>query len=201
MKQTERGLMTELPGCRRPLGALALCLALTACGTAGPPAPIEIRSGTSEKPTISSTRPAAAPAAPPTASTTPQVFALPEESVAAPAAVPVPMEAIPLAPPAVQDAATFENPALRTIVGQADQAEAAGDLDRARASLERALKIDARNARLWLRLGELNLRAGDPAQALQTAERARELAGSDNALRGLATDLIERAQRAARPAG
>jgi tetratricopeptide (TPR) repeat protein len=111
------------------------------------------------------------------------------------------MEAIPLAPPAVQDAATFENPALRTIVGQADQAEAAGDLDRARASLERALKIDARNARLWLRLGELNLRAGDPAQALQTAERARELAGSDNALRGLATDLIERAQRAARPAG
>ena len=193
--------MTELSVCWRRVGTLTLCLALAACGTAGPPAPIEIRAGTSEKPTVSSTRPAAPPSARPVATTAPQVFALPEESVAAPAAVPVPMEAVPLAPPAVQDAATFEDPALRTIVGQADQAEAAGDLERARASLERALKIDARNARLWLRLGELNLRAGDPAQALATAERARELAGSDEALRGLASDLIERARRATQPTG
>lgn len=193
--------MTELSRGSQLLGILLMGLALAACTTSGPPAPIEVRAGSAEKPTISSTRPAAPPAASPSASATPQVFALPEETVAAPAAVPVPLESQPLTPLPVQDAATFEDPALRTLVAQADEAEAAGDLERARASLERALKVDARNARLWLRLGELNLRAGDPGQALATAERARELAGSDEGLRALAIDLIERARRAAKPTG
>lgn len=193
--------MKAFSGDQRPWLTALLCLGLAACSTSGPPAPIEIRAGTTEKPTVSSTRPAAPAPARASAPTSPQVFALPEETVAAPAAVPVPLEVVPLAAPPVQDAATFEDPALRTIVAQADQAEAAGDLERARASLERALKIDARNARLWLRLGELNLRAGDPAQALATAERARELAGSDEALRKMAADLVERAQRAAKPTG
>jgi hypothetical protein len=198
----ETAVSISMTSAARPVRLVGLCAllgVLTACTTSGPPAPVEARTSASKPPTVSSTttRPVATPPKP---SDAPKVFALPEAAAAAEVPAPVPMEAVPLPPPgaatpipAPAAAASFEDPALRAIVAQVDQAEAAGDLERARSGLERALKVDARNARIWLRLGELNLRAGDATQAAAAAQQALGLAGDDQELKRLATDLLRRA--------
>ena len=70
---------------------------------------------------------------------------------------------------------------------------AAGSLPAARASLERALRLDPNNAALWLELGELELQTGNSAQAATMARKAQTLAGRDRQL----TDRAEKLLRAA----
>jgi len=76
-----------------------------------------------------------------------------------------------------------ENLAIAGLLIGARTDAAAGRLANAAASLERALRIEPRNPRLWQELARVRLKQGDYAQAESTAARSNSWAGSDNALR------------------
>jgi predicted Zn-dependent protease len=73
---------------------------------------------------------------------------------------------------------------------------AAGRLPNAAASIERALRIEPRNPRLWQELARVRLRQGEYAQAESLAARSNSWAGSDNALRAANWRLIAEARSA-----
>ena len=69
----------------------------------------------------------------------------------------------------------LRNSAVVALGAQAEEAERAGDLDRATMLLERALRIDGRDAEILQQLAEIKLARGEIEQAGVFAERAREL--------------------------
>ncbi len=73
---------------------------------------------------------------------------------------------------------------------------AAGRLANAAASLERALRIEPRNPRLWHELAQVRFRQRDYAQAESLATRSNTWAGSDAELRAANQRLIEEARAA-----
>src|SRR5258706_6197929 len=75
-----------------------------------------------------------------------------------------------------------ENLAIAGLLTGARTDAAAGRLVNAAASLERALRIEPRNPRLWQELAPVRLKQGDYAQAESTAARSNSWAGSGNGL-------------------
>ena len=73
----------------------------------------------------------------------------------------------------------------------------AGRLAEAAAGLERALRIEPRNPRLWNELARIRLQQHDWAQAESTAARSNTFAGGDQALRASNADIIAQARRGA----
>ena len=73
---------------------------------------------------------------------------------------------------------------------------AAGRLTNAAATLERAIRIEPRNPRLWQELARVRLKQGDYAQAENVAGRSNSFAGNDNALRAENWRLIAQAREA-----
>ena len=71
-----------------------------------------------------------------------------------------------------------------------------GKLVNAAASIERALRIEPRNPRLWNELARIRLQQRDYAQAESTAARSNSFAGSDSGLRASNADIIAQAKRA-----
>lgn len=80
------------------------------------------------------------------------------------------------------------------LLEQSRAQRAAGSLPAARASLERALRLDPNNASLWLELGELELQTGNNAQAATMARKAMTLAGRDARLSARAERLLDAAE-------
>jgi len=89
-----------------------------------------------------------------------------------------------------------DNSAVRSLVEQARNERTAGNLTAAAATLERALRIETRNPRLWLELAQVRLASGDPAQAEQLAVRASSWAGDDRSLRAASWQLIAESRTA-----
>lgn len=87
-------------------------------------------------------------------------------------------------------------PAVVALLDSADGQARAGDLSGAVVTLERALRIEPRNARLWNRLARLRLRQGRYAMAADLAAKSNSLAGTDRALKKANWGLIEQAKRA-----
>lgn len=85
------------------------------------------------------------------------------------------------------------NPAVRALLVEAQQHRAAGDPARSAVSLERALRIDARDPDLWLELARVHVDLGDWSAAGQFARKARRLAGVDEALAREAEAIIRTA--------
>ncbi len=81
-------------------------------------------------------------------------------------------------------------------MGTARADAAAGRLANAAATLERALRIEPRNPRLWQELARVRLKQGQYAQAESVAARSNSWAGSDNALRAGNWRLIAEARTA-----
>jgi cytochrome c-type biogenesis protein CcmH/NrfG len=80
---------------------------------------------------------------------------------------------------------------------QSARADAAsGRLPNAAASLERALRIEPRNPRLWHELARVRLQQREFIQAENTAARSSSWAGGDNALRAENWRLIAQAREA-----
>jgi tetratricopeptide (TPR) repeat protein len=146
-----------------------------------------------------------APASRPAPSPAPRTSSPAETTRSAPSPSPLP-------PPVTQDAPRAEPPppqrgvdvpAARpqsdatgvsgALLEQSRAQRAAGSLPAARASLERALRLDPSNAFVWLELGELELQTGNAAQAATMARKAMTLAGRD----GRVTARAERLLRAA----
>jgi len=100
------------------------------------------------------------------------------------------------APPLPAPAARTENLAIAGLLDGARADAAAGRLANAAASLERALRIEPRNPRLWQELARVRLKQGDYAQAESTAARSNSWAGSDSALRAENWRLIAHAREA-----
>ena len=80
------------------------------------------------------------------------------------------------------------------LVEQSRAQRAAGSIPAARASLERALRLDPNNASVWLELGELELQTGNAAQAATLARKAMTLAGRDARLSARAERLLRAAE-------
>jgi len=71
---------------------------------------------------------------------------------------------------------------------------AAGRLSTAAAALERALRIEPRNPRLWQELARVRLQQRQFAQAESVAARSNSWAGADNTLRADNWRLIAEAR-------
>lgn len=74
-------------------------------------------------------------------------------------------------------------PAAQALLDKARAQQASGDLDAAAATLERALRIERRNPRLWNRLAQVRLAQGRTAEAASFAAKSNALPGADAALR------------------
>ena len=107
-----------------------------------------------------------------------------------PGPAPAPVEQAP--PPA--STAPRENTAVAGLMESARTDVAAGKLPSAAASLERALRIEPRNPRLWQQLARVRLQQGDFAQAENLAARSNSFAGSDTTLRAENQRIIEEAR-------
>ena len=98
--------------------------------------------------------------------------------------------------PLPEPAARTENLAIAGLLDGARADAAAGRLANAAASLERALRIEPRNPRLWQELARVRLKQGDYAQAESTAARSNSWAGGDAPLRAENWRLIAQAREA-----
>ena len=112
---------------------------------------------------------------------------------------PAPVESAPppvvAAPPVEQPAPTAkESVAVAGLMDSARTDAAAGRLAEAAATLERALRIEPRNPRLWQELARVRLQQGDFPQAESLAQRSNSWAGSDSALRAENARIIEQAR-------
>lgn len=87
-----------------------------------------------------------------------------------------------------------ENNAVIALVQSARQDAAAGRLPAAASSLERALRIEPRNAVLWHELARVNLHQGQPEQAAQFATKSNTFAGDNAVLRASNWRLIGQAR-------
>ncbi len=98
------------------------------------------------------------------------------------------------APTPAPPAARSENIAVAGLMETARADVAAGRLANAAASLERALRIEPRNPRLWQELARVRLQQGQYAQAESLAARSNSWAGNDNALRAENDRIISEAR-------
>src|SRR5262245_42140481 len=105
-----------------------------------------------------------------------------------------PSEAPPAPPPPPEPPAVRENVAIAGLVESARADASTGRLVQAAASLERALRIEPRNPRLWHELARVRLRQGDAVQAANLAARSNSFAGSDSQLRAANQGIIEQAR-------
>src|SRR6266571_2985602 len=103
---------------------------------------------------------------------------------------------VPEPAPLPAPAARTENLAIAGLLDGARADAAAGRLANAAASLERALRIEPRNPRLWQELARVRLKQGDYAQAESTAARSNSGAGGDGPLRAENCRLIAQAREA-----
>ncbi len=75
------------------------------------------------------------------------------------------------------------SPAVGALVTAANQNTKAGDLDSAAASIERAIRIEPRNATLFYKLALLRLKQSKPRLAEDLAKKSALLASTDNTLK------------------
>ncbi len=122
-------------------------------------------------------RPAPAPAPPP---------------VKPPAPPPSGARTHPYRPPKVARARPQPARAVRVLLERAEDQRRAGDLTAAANTLERALRIDPRNARVWNRLAHVRLAQGRYRQAVGLAAKSKALAGDDAALKADNQRIIAR---------
>lgn len=104
--------------------------------------------------------------------------------------------ASPAQPPATNAATgVTQPPAVLALLGQAEQQANAGELESAAASLERAIRIDPRNAVLWHHLATVRLSQGESAQAEQLAVKSNSLATGNTIQQARNWRLIAQARR------
>ena len=103
-----------------------------------------------------------------------------------------PLQTTPSAPAA---AAVPQSPAVVALLDSADRQSNAGNLDSAAAALERALRIEPRNAVLWQRLADVRLKQKQPDQAESLALKSNTFAVDDAATRAANWRIIAKARR------
>ncbi len=97
-------------------------------------------------------------------------------------------------PSAPEDRPVSDNSAVVALMDSARTDAAGGKPDAAVASLERALRIEPRNPRLWQELARLRLQQGQYQQAEGMATQSNSWAGDDRTLRAENWRLIGEAR-------
>jgi tetratricopeptide (TPR) repeat protein len=138
---------------------------------------------------VAPTRPRPAPETdPPVSSPLPGPTTVPQPPPSSPS-IPEPERDV--APSRPQSDATGASGAL---LQQSRAQRAAGSLPAARATLERALRLDPNNPEVWIELGELELQTGNFTQATTMARKALTLTGRDSRLAARAERLLRAAE-------
>ena len=126
----------------------------------------------------------------------PPVATAPAPEPAAPTA-PEPVATAPTPEPVVSPAPQqSDNQAVATLLNDAADFVGQGELDRAGAALERALRIEPRNAGIWHDLAQIRLHQRNYQQVESLASKSNSLAGSDRDLQARNWELIAFARRA-----
>ena len=86
-------------------------------------------------------------------------------------------------------------PAVLALMSEAQASRAQGNFDTAAAKLERALRIQPRNAALWHELASVRLQQHKPRLAEDLAKKSNTLARHDRALKRKNWELIARSRR------
>ena len=86
------------------------------------------------------------------------------------------------------------NPAVLALLNNAAAQEQAGQYEQAAATLERALRLEPRNAMLWHRLARLRLSQGEWQTAADLAAKSNSLAGGDSDLQARNWQVIAEAK-------
>jgi tetratricopeptide (TPR) repeat protein len=84
--------------------------------------------------------------------------------------------------------------AVVALLDQADDYHRSGDTGNEAAAIERALRIDPKNAQLWARLAMVRFDQGRPEQAEQLALKSNVLAAGDRSLQARNWRLVARAR-------
>ena len=102
------------------------------------------------------------------------------------------------AAPSMEPAAPVRsnNTAVLALLSSAGSQQQGGDMPGAAATLERALRIEPRNARLWHRLASLRLEQKQYRMAADLADKSNSLAPEDDNLRRANWRLIARSRSA-----
>jgi hypothetical protein len=87
-----------------------------------------------------------------------------------------------------------QSPAVKALVTAATQSTKTGDVESASAAIERAIRIEPRNAELLYKLAVLRLKQSKPVLAEDLAKKAALLAGKDNTLKKNSWLLIAHAK-------
>jgi predicted Zn-dependent protease len=93
-----------------------------------------------------------------------------------------------------QESTGLGNPAIVALLDNADAQEKDGHLEQAGAALERALRLEPRNAMLWHRLARVRLKQGQLQMAVDMAAKSNSLAGGDVDLQSWNWALIAEAK-------
>ncbi|HRC71755.1 MAG TPA: tetratricopeptide repeat protein [Candidatus Competibacter sp.] len=118
-----------------------------------------------------------------------------------PAVAPPPRPTQPAPPPKQADLPPAEisrdgNQAVVALLESADKHVKSNQLDKAGAALERALRIEPRNAGIWHDLAQIRLHQGQYQQAESLASKSINLAGGNRALQSRNWKLIGSARKA-----
>jgi tetratricopeptide (TPR) repeat protein len=98
-------------------------------------------------------------------------------------------------PPTYSNDSTSTSRTVLALLDQASRMEAAGNPEKAAATLERALRIEPKNARLWHRLAVIRYQQGQYTQAESLAAKSSTLAQDDWELKQKNAALIERVRQ------
>lgn len=151
------------------------------------------------KPLVPADTGAPAPADTTVAMTTPPP-APAQTPVAPPAPAPRPAQPAPPPPPPADlppaEISRDGNQAVVALLESADKYVKSNQLDKAGAALERALRIEPRNAGIWHDLAQIRLHQGQYQQAESLASKSNNLAGSNRALQSRNWKLIGSARKA-----
>ena len=122
----------------------------------------------------------------------------PAGPVSSPAQLPSVPVGQPVEPTAVSRPASpatgGQPPAVVALLDRAEQQANTGDLDAAAVTLERALRIDPRNAILWHHLATVRLAEGEAGEAEQLAAKSNSLAAGNHSLQAKNWELIAQAR-------
>ena len=99
------------------------------------------------------------------------------------AGVTLPQEGVPPAVQVVPSPAPQGSSAVVALLNSAAAKEHSGQYDQAAASLERALRLEPRNAMLWHRLSRVRMKQGQWQVAVDMAAKSNTLAGDNSELR------------------
>lgn len=172
-----------------------------------PPAPVVSAGGTSAQRPPSTPSAAVTPLEPPRITTVPETGARPMTVTPEPAPGVAPggttAGVAPVAGPRGTETVAMAAPsqpmskAVKTLLQQAELQREGGDLTNAAATLERALRIEPKNAYVWNRLAHVRAQQGQSAMAAELAAKSNAFAGGDETLKRDNADLIARASRTA----